>query len=160
MVWSEQEAAWADRVAVAREYAAVHGHFLPPTTAVREGHPIGVWAKNARAAARRARENEADGSPPPAPCPMRPGLHRRRPWRCRRQRERRRQRTVDDESAQTGQPQRSATLPAPPGRRSAHDPLQHDSNQFGLRFASRFRQIRRRGLPVPQLGGPYVAVDH
>lgn len=97
---------------------------------------------------------------PHAPCPMRPGLHRRRPWRCRRQRERRRRRTVADESAQTGQPQRSATLPAPPGRRSAHDPLQHDSNQFGLRFASRFRQIRRRGLPVPQLGGPYVAVDH
>ncbi|WP_326769913.1 hypothetical protein OG978_02920 [Streptomyces sp. NBC_01591] len=36
----------------------MHGHFLPPTTAVWEGHPIGVWAKNSRAAARRARENE------------------------------------------------------------------------------------------------------
>ncbi|MFD7498961.1 hypothetical protein ACFV8T_42935 [Streptomyces sp. NPDC059832] len=58
MVWSEQEAAWADGVSVARMYAAVHGRFLPPTTAVWEGHPIGVWAKNARAAARRARENE------------------------------------------------------------------------------------------------------
>ncbi|WP_331740178.1 helicase associated domain-containing protein (plasmid) [Streptomyces sp. NBC_01005] len=58
MVWSEQDAAWADGIAVAREYAAVHGHFLPPATAVWEGHPIGVWAKNARAAARRARENE------------------------------------------------------------------------------------------------------
>ncbi|MFG2221262.1 helicase associated domain-containing protein [Streptomyces sp. NPDC048685] len=58
MVWSEQEAAWADGVAVAREYAAAHGHFLPPTTATWAGYPIGVWAKNARAAARRARENE------------------------------------------------------------------------------------------------------
>ncbi|WP_326763460.1 helicase associated domain-containing protein [Streptomyces sp. NBC_01591] len=29
MVWSEQEAAWADGVAVARAYAAVHGHSLP-----------------------------------------------------------------------------------------------------------------------------------
>ncbi|MCX4852094.1 helicase associated domain-containing protein [Streptomyces sp. NBC_00893] len=58
MVWSEQDAAWADGIAVAKEYAAVHGHFLPPTTAVWDGHPIGVWAKNARAAARKARENE------------------------------------------------------------------------------------------------------
>ncbi|WP_406156442.1 helicase associated domain-containing protein [Streptomyces sp. NBC_01005] len=58
MVWSEQEAAWADGVAVAREYAAAHGHFLPPTSATWEGHPIGVRAKNARAAARRVRENE------------------------------------------------------------------------------------------------------
>ncbi|MER5617456.1 helicase associated domain-containing protein [Streptomyces sp. NPDC002215] len=58
MVWSEQDAAWADGIAVAKEYAAAHGHFLPPTTAVWEGHPIGVWAKNARAAARRAREND------------------------------------------------------------------------------------------------------
>lgn len=44
MVRSEQDAAWADGLAVARGYAAVHGHFLPPTTAVWEGHPIGVWA--------------------------------------------------------------------------------------------------------------------
>ncbi|MER5618867.1 helicase associated domain-containing protein [Streptomyces sp. NPDC002215] len=69
MVWSEQEAAWADGVAVAKQYAAVHGHFLPPTTATWDGHPIGVWAKNARAAARRARENEeqrAAGRPVPS----------------------------------------------------------------------------------------------
>ncbi|MFG3532433.1 helicase associated domain-containing protein [Streptomyces sp. NPDC047917] len=31
MVWSEQNPAWADGIAVARAYAAVHGHFLPPT---------------------------------------------------------------------------------------------------------------------------------
>ncbi|MFD5503619.1 Helicase associated domain protein [Streptomyces sp. NPDC127061] len=69
MVWSEQEAAWADGIAVAKGYAAAHGHFLPPTTAVWDGHPIGVWAKNARAAARRARENEelrAAGRPVPS----------------------------------------------------------------------------------------------
>ncbi|MGW2112602.1 helicase associated domain-containing protein [Streptomyces sp. NPDC001948] len=54
MVWSEQDAAWADGIAVTKQYAAAHGHFLPPTTATWEGHPIGVWAKNARAAARRA----------------------------------------------------------------------------------------------------------
>ncbi|GGT79567.1 helicase associated domain-containing protein [Streptomyces atratus] len=58
MVWSKQDAAWADGIAVARQYAAAHGHFLPPTTATWARHPIGVWAKNARAAARRARENE------------------------------------------------------------------------------------------------------
>ncbi|MER5619205.1 helicase associated domain-containing protein [Streptomyces sp. NPDC002215] len=58
MVWSEQDAAWADGIAVAKQYAATHGHFLPPTTATWDGHPIGVWAKNARAAARRAPENE------------------------------------------------------------------------------------------------------
>ncbi|MFD7533539.1 helicase associated domain-containing protein [Streptomyces sp. NPDC059849] len=69
MMWSEQDAAWADGIAVAKQYAAAHGHFLPPTTATWEGHPIGVWAKNARAAARRARENEelrAAGRPVPS----------------------------------------------------------------------------------------------
>ncbi|MGW2112403.1 helicase associated domain-containing protein [Streptomyces sp. NPDC001948] len=69
MAWSEQDAAWADGIAVAQQYATAHGHFLPPTTAVWEGHPIGVWAKNARAAARRARENEelrAAGLPVPS----------------------------------------------------------------------------------------------
>ncbi|WP_329595150.1 helicase associated domain-containing protein [Streptomyces sp. NBC_01362] len=64
MVWSEQEAAWADGVAVAREYAAAHGHFLPPTSATWEGHPIGVWAKNARAAARAGERGAARGQPP------------------------------------------------------------------------------------------------
>ncbi|WP_331754407.1 hypothetical protein OHA19_41675 (plasmid) [Streptomyces sp. NBC_00012] len=56
-------------MAVARAYAAVHGRLLPPTTAVWDGHPIGVWAKHARAGARRARENEelrAAGLPVPS----------------------------------------------------------------------------------------------
>ncbi|WP_329256693.1 helicase associated domain-containing protein [Streptomyces pseudovenezuelae] len=59
MVWSVHASAWEAGLAVARDYAAVHGHFLPPTTAVwgRDGFPIGVWAKNMRTAARKAREN-------------------------------------------------------------------------------------------------------
>jgi hypothetical protein len=58
MVWSAWETAWAEGLAVAQEWAKVHGHFLPPTTAVwDDGMTIGVWAKNQRAAARKAREN-------------------------------------------------------------------------------------------------------
>ncbi|WP_371099162.1 hypothetical protein [Streptomyces sanglieri] len=47
----------------------MHGRFLPSTTTAWEGHPIGAWAKNARAAARRTRENEelrATGLPVPS----------------------------------------------------------------------------------------------
>ncbi|MFD7533789.1 helicase associated domain-containing protein [Streptomyces sp. NPDC059849] len=58
MVWSERDAAWEDGLAMARLYTEAHGHFLPPTSAVWGDYPIGVWAKNARAAVRRARENE------------------------------------------------------------------------------------------------------
>ncbi|MFE4999260.1 Helicase associated domain protein [Streptomyces mirabilis] len=58
MVWSAWETAWAEGLAVAQEWAAVHGHFLPPAAAVwDDGFPIGVWAKNQRAAARKTREN-------------------------------------------------------------------------------------------------------
>ncbi|MFE7961188.1 helicase associated domain-containing protein [Streptomyces sp. NPDC057413] len=58
MVWSAWETAWAEGLAVARDYAAAHGHFLPPTTAVwGDGYPIGKWAKNQRDAARRALQN-------------------------------------------------------------------------------------------------------
>ncbi|GAA5032889.1 DEAD/DEAH box helicase [Streptomyces siamensis] len=57
MVWSVHASAWDAGLAVARSYAAVHGHFLPPATAVFEGTAVGVFAKNARGAARKAREN-------------------------------------------------------------------------------------------------------
>ncbi|MGW2683566.1 Helicase associated domain protein [Streptomyces sp. NPDC001414] len=57
MVWSVQASAWEAGLAVARAYAEAHSHLLPPTTAVWDGFPIGVWLKNARAAARRAAEN-------------------------------------------------------------------------------------------------------
>ncbi|MFB6876083.1 hypothetical protein [Streptomyces sp. NPDC056323] len=69
MLWSKQETAWADEVAVAKEYADIHACFLPPTTAVWDGYPIGVRAKNAHAAARKAPENEelrAPGRPVPS----------------------------------------------------------------------------------------------
>ena len=61
MVWSVQDSAWEAGLAVARSYADAHGHFLPPATAVwgGDGFPIGVWAKNQRAAARKTRENAA-----------------------------------------------------------------------------------------------------
>ena len=59
MVWSAWDTAWADGLAVARDYAAVHGHLLAPTNAVWGGDrmAIGVWLKNQRAAARKTREN-------------------------------------------------------------------------------------------------------
>ncbi|MCX4231709.1 Helicase associated domain protein [Streptomyces sp. A15ISP2-DRY2] len=69
MVWSVHASAWDAGLEVARSYAAVHGHFLPPTGAVWGSRgangtgggagsmPIGVWAKNQRAAARKAAEN-------------------------------------------------------------------------------------------------------
>ncbi|MFD3838567.1 helicase associated domain-containing protein [Streptomyces sp. NPDC058642] len=47
MVWSVHASAWEAGLAVARDYTAVHGHFLPPSSAVwgGDGFPIGVWAK-------------------------------------------------------------------------------------------------------------------
>ncbi|MFF9135505.1 Helicase associated domain protein [Streptomyces sp. NPDC014806] len=58
MVWSAWETAFAEGLAVARDYAAAHGHFLPPTSAVwGDGYPIGKWAKNQRDAARRTLQN-------------------------------------------------------------------------------------------------------
>ncbi|WP_331719022.1 Helicase associated domain protein (plasmid) [Streptomyces sp. NBC_00289] len=59
MVWSAWDTAWTDGLAVAQDYAAVHGHLVPPTNAVwgGDGMAIGVWLKNQRAAARKTREN-------------------------------------------------------------------------------------------------------
>ncbi|WP_424893834.1 Helicase associated domain protein [Streptomyces sp. SAI-218] len=61
MVWAVHASAWDAGLAVARDYADVHGHFLPPAGAVwgGDGFPIGTWAKNQRAAARKTRENAA-----------------------------------------------------------------------------------------------------
>ncbi|OQQ13134.1 helicase [Streptomyces sp. M41(2017)] len=59
MVWSAWDTAWADGLAVAKDYAAVHGHLVPATNAVwgGDGMALGVWLKNQRAAARKTREN-------------------------------------------------------------------------------------------------------
>ncbi|MEW2298083.1 Helicase associated domain protein [Streptomyces sp. NPDC006743] len=58
MVWSVYTE-WDGMLAVARSYAAAHGHFVPPATAVWEGQPIGTWAKNQRQAARKTAQNAA-----------------------------------------------------------------------------------------------------
>lgn len=57
MVWSVHASAWDAGLAVARDYAAVHGHCLPGAGVVWDGYPLGVFLKNARAAAKKAREN-------------------------------------------------------------------------------------------------------
>jgi hypothetical protein len=59
MVWSVHASAWDAGLEVARSYAAVHGHFLPAASVVWDSFPLGVWAKNQRAAARKAAENAA-----------------------------------------------------------------------------------------------------
>ncbi|MHA7962300.1 helicase associated domain-containing protein [Streptomyces sp. L500] len=69
MVWSHQDVAFEEGLAAARAWAEVHGHFLPPATAVWEGYPVGVWAKNQRTAARLADAiagRRAAGLPVPA----------------------------------------------------------------------------------------------
>ncbi|WP_240351014.1 helicase associated domain-containing protein [Streptomyces olivoreticuli] len=59
MVWSHQDVAFEEGLTAARAWTAVHGHFLPPATAVWDGYPVGTWAKNQRTAARLA-ENIAE----------------------------------------------------------------------------------------------------
>ncbi|MER5891307.1 Helicase associated domain protein [Streptomyces sp. NPDC001941] len=61
MVWNHQELAFEEGLAVARAWAEVHGHFLPPATAVWRGYPIGTWAKNMRAVGRECLANIASG---------------------------------------------------------------------------------------------------
>ncbi|MFE9629933.1 Helicase associated domain protein [Streptomyces sp. NPDC006463] len=53
MVWSHFDVAFEEGLAVARAWAAEHGHLLPPVDATWRGAPVGVWVKNQRAAARR-----------------------------------------------------------------------------------------------------------
>ncbi|MER5509389.1 helicase associated domain-containing protein [Streptomyces sp. NPDC002766] len=49
--------AWEAGLDVARAYAAVHGHCLPAASTVFDGYALGVFMKNARQGAKRAREN-------------------------------------------------------------------------------------------------------
>ncbi|WP_405940269.1 Helicase associated domain protein [Streptomyces sp. NBC_00726] len=58
MIWSHFDVAWEEGLSAARGWAAEHGHLLAPTDAVFQGAKVGIWLKNARAAARRAAENE------------------------------------------------------------------------------------------------------
>ncbi|CAK7284124.1 DEAD/DEAH box helicase family protein [Streptomyces misionensis JCM 4497] len=66
MVWSHFDVAWEEGLAAARGWAAEAGHLLAPLDATFQGYRVGVWLKNARAAARKAAEIEqrrADGLP-------------------------------------------------------------------------------------------------
>ncbi|WP_157877901.1 helicase associated domain-containing protein [Streptomyces kanamyceticus] len=54
VVWSHQDHAFEEGLVAARNWAAEHGHFLPPAAAVWDGYPVGTWAKNLRTAARLA----------------------------------------------------------------------------------------------------------
>ncbi|MFE6886652.1 Helicase associated domain protein [Streptomyces sp. NPDC057694] len=57
MVWNAHDHAFEEGLAIARAWAAEHGHLLAPVSAVSAGgFPIGVWLKNQRAAARQAAE--------------------------------------------------------------------------------------------------------
>ncbi|MFJ9718500.1 Helicase associated domain protein [Streptomyces sp. NPDC101213] len=42
------------RPSAARGWAAEAGHLLAPTDAAYQGYQVGIWLKNARAAARKA----------------------------------------------------------------------------------------------------------
>ncbi|MFB6775523.1 Helicase associated domain protein [Streptomyces sp. NPDC056337] len=66
MVWSHFDVAWEEGLAAARGWAAKAGHLLAPLDATFQGYKVGIWLKNARAAARKAQEIEqrrAEGLP-------------------------------------------------------------------------------------------------
>ncbi|MER6470914.1 DEAD/DEAH box helicase [Streptomyces collinus] len=66
MVWSHYDIAWEDGLAAARGWAQEHGHLAAPADATHAGYRVGLYLKNARAAARRAAVNEqrrAEGLP-------------------------------------------------------------------------------------------------
>ncbi|MFD6174833.1 helicase associated domain-containing protein [Streptomyces coeruleorubidus] len=56
MVWSHYDVAWEEGLAAARGWAAETGHLLAPLDATYQGYRVGIFLKNARAAARRAAE--------------------------------------------------------------------------------------------------------
>ncbi|MFD8014808.1 Helicase associated domain protein [Streptomyces sp. NPDC058955] len=66
MVWSHFDVAWEEGLSAARGWAEVNGHLLAPVDATYQGYRVGIWLKNARAAARRAQDLEqrqAEGLP-------------------------------------------------------------------------------------------------
>ncbi|MFD5740372.1 Helicase associated domain protein [Streptomyces massasporeus] len=66
MVWSHFDVAWQEGLAVARGWAEENGHLLAPLDATFQSYKVGIWLKNARAAARKAAEIEqrrAEGLP-------------------------------------------------------------------------------------------------
>ncbi|MFV5997736.1 Helicase associated domain protein [Streptomyces sp. NPDC056231] len=66
MIWSHFDVAWEEGLTAARGWAAERGHLLAPLDATFQGAAVGIWLKNARAAARKAVELEqrqAEGLP-------------------------------------------------------------------------------------------------
>ncbi|WP_435056830.1 Helicase associated domain protein [Streptomyces capoamus] len=66
MVWSHYDVAWEEGLAAARGWAAEAGHLLAPTDATYKGYRVGIFLKNARAAARKAagiEQRRAEGLP-------------------------------------------------------------------------------------------------
>ncbi|MGC5543737.1 Helicase associated domain protein [Streptomyces griseus] len=66
MVWSHFDVAWEEGLSAARGWAEENGHLLAPLDATYQGYRVGIWLKNARAAARKAAEIEqrrAEGLP-------------------------------------------------------------------------------------------------
>ncbi|MFJ5534951.1 Helicase associated domain protein [Streptomyces sp. NPDC093261] len=66
MVWSHFDIAWEEGLAAARGWAEANGHLLAPLDATHQGYRVGIWLKNARAAARKAQQIEqrrAEGLP-------------------------------------------------------------------------------------------------
>ncbi|MEU4800380.1 Helicase associated domain protein [Streptomyces sp. NPDC023327] len=66
MIWSHFDVAWEEGLSAARGWAAEHSHLLAPLDATYQGYRVGIWLKNARAAARKATQNEqrrAEGLP-------------------------------------------------------------------------------------------------
>ncbi len=66
MVWSHYDVAWDEGLAAARGWAAENGHLAAPTDATYRGYRVGLFLKNARAAARRAvvdEQRRAEGLP-------------------------------------------------------------------------------------------------
>ncbi|MFJ3592701.1 Helicase associated domain protein [Streptomyces sp. NPDC090231] len=66
MIWSHFDVAWEEGLSAARGWAAENGHLLAPLDATFQGAAVGIWLKNARAAARKAQEidrRRAEGLP-------------------------------------------------------------------------------------------------
>jgi hypothetical protein len=66
MVWSHYDVAWEEGLTAARGWATEAGHLLAPLDATHKGYRVGIFLKNARAAARKAaaiEQRRAQGLP-------------------------------------------------------------------------------------------------
>jgi hypothetical protein len=79
MVWSHFDVAWHEGLDAARGWAKENGHLLAPLDATFHGYKVGIWLKNARAAARRQPETQQRDAtnPPPKSAPAELSQERR-----------------------------------------------------------------------------------